>query len=172
MISGVIGCSALGIYWYHSSNTSSAEPVVIRKLKHVVPVTRNPLKDRQSSSCPENKLKSLRLKHNDITQWKKTHEEFFTLDMIQVSEERRLKGGKEILPLTALLTEAEDTLYIDFTDCRGRTVTLSIGEIDRGKNHHFLGLNNKGMMKLMKRDKKGRYLTMVKAVTEINLRDQ
>jgi hypothetical protein len=172
LISGAIVGTALSAYWY--TTTLPEERKVIRKLRYVEPKVpqKNPLKSQQAIQCPEKRLKTLRVLSNGNEIWRKTHEELFEMDQVIYSEEKRLKGTNQIIPLTSLIPADTKIVFIDVTDCKGITKNLSIKVISQPEFTYYLGLNRKGWLKVMRKDERARYTTYSKAVIEINLREQ
>jgi len=171
IIIGAASSSALTIYWYKSANT--AESKVVRKLQYVTPkpAQPNPLKSQQAAKCPEHRLKRLRLQYNGNDIWKKTHEELFQLEQTLTVDEKRLKGTNKVIPLISLIDKDKNIEFVDVTVCDGNTKTIPMEQIDQAESPYYLGLNKRGWLKVMKKDK-SRYATHSKAVVEINLRSQ
>jgi len=161
----VIGGTS-AIVWHNYNEPP--EKTVIRKLRYVEP-KREPLKSRLTATCPKNKIDTIKLYNDNDKIWKKSHDEFFQLPGVIKINERRFKGREDVLPASAILIDNTDTQIVEFITCSGKPTTLTVDEI-RLLDTYFIGQNNKGWIKLMKKDKKGRYRTISKAVTDIHLR--
>ena len=162
----VVGFVLASAGYYYISD--SPDEKVLRKLKYAEP---NPLKDKRVSAmpCSDERISSLRVKYNEDLLWEKTHEEFFAMDEILTLDHRRLKGRKQVLPLLDLLQGRDGVQFIDFIDCGGKKTALSVAEIKQSPDDYFLGENNKGWLKLMRRDEKPRYNTIEKAIVYIHV---
>ena len=175
VVTALVIATSATYYGYITSytGTHTDKNTVLRKLTRVKPADMATLKasmETRAERCPEQKLQTISLLRNGKLVWKKTHDEFFALDGVQITN----KGPKDtdkLMPIKALFTNDNSIKRVTFSSCTASTeaVTLTVNQLSLPERSYYLGLNKKGWMKLILHDEHGGYRTALRPVTDVML---